>query len=88
MMGGVDEAYDSPMQYIAAGPITPIAGQANEIIASILDDQSPELAEIKWRLRRCLAAHPDSPEQALLAHLMATSEVVNAFGEERPPDAG
>ena len=88
MMGGVDKAYDSPTQYIAADPITPIGGQANEIIAAILDDESPELAEIKWRLRRCLAAHPGSPEQALLAHLMTTSEAVNAFAEERPPDAG
>ena len=88
MIGGVDNAYDSPTQYIAADSITPLGGQANEIIASILEDQSPELADIKWRLRRCLAAHPGSPEQALLAHLMATSEMVNTLGEERPPNAG
>ncbi|WP_426227111.1 hypothetical protein [Pseudarthrobacter sp. DSP2-3-2b1] len=58
-------------------PVTPLGLQAREIIDSILDDVSPGLAEVKWRLRKCLAAHPGSPEQALLAHLMETSELVN-----------
>jgi hypothetical protein len=62
---------------VPAGGFTPIGWQAREIIDSILDDTSPELAEVHWRLRRSLAAHPGSPEQALLAHLMETSELVN-----------
>jgi hypothetical protein len=70
--------------HIATDGITPIGWQAYDIIYSILEDPSPELAEVKWRLRRCVAAHPGSPERALQAHLMATSEVVNAYGQERP----
>lgn len=70
--------------HIAADGITPIGWQAYEIIYSILGDPSPDLADVKWRLRRCLDAHPGSPERALQAHLMATSEEVNAYGRERP----
>ena len=68
---------------IAAGGITPIGWQAYEIISSILEDPSPDLDQVKGRLRRCVAAHPGAPERALKAHLMATSEVANAFGQER-----
>ena len=64
--------------------ITTIGWQAYEIITSILEDPSPDLDQVKGRLRRCVAAHPGSPERALRAHLMATSEVVNAYGRERP----
>ncbi|MCO4255240.1 hypothetical protein [Pseudarthrobacter cellobiosi] len=63
---------------IGAEEITPLGWQAYEIITSILEDPSPDLADVKWRLRRCVAAHPGAPERALQAHLMATSEVVNA----------
>lgn len=56
----------------------PIAGQALEIILSILEDPSPGLVEVQLRLRRCLAAHPGRPERALLAHLLETSQCVNA----------
>jgi hypothetical protein len=69
---------------IAADRITPIGWQAYEIITSILEDPSPDLDQVKGRLRRCVAAHPGSPERALRAHLMSTSEVVNAYGRERP----
>jgi len=62
---------------------SPLQGQAYDIIASILDDPSPELDEVKERLRRCLAAHPRAPELALLAHLRETSELVNAEGSQR-----
>lgn len=76
---------DAMMSYHpAAEGISPIGWQAYEIITSILEDPSPDLAEVKWRLRRCVAAHPGAPERALQAHLMATSEVVNAVGQERP----
>lgn len=62
---------------IRASECTPIGVQASEIIESILHDKSPGLAEVHWRLRRCLAAHPGSPERALLAHLMETTELSN-----------
>lgn len=58
---------------------TPLQGQAYEIIVSILDDPAPELDEVKHRLNRCLAAHPQAPEAALLAHLMETSEIANGY---------
>jgi hypothetical protein len=57
---------------------TPLQGQAYDIIASILDDPSPGLDEVKERLYRCLAAHPNAPELALLEHLKETSKIVNA----------
>jgi hypothetical protein len=69
---------------IAGDRITPIGWQAYEIITSILEDPSPDLDQVKGHLRRCVAAHPGAPERALRAHLMATSEVVNALDRERP----
>lgn len=71
-VGGGTAAYAIPEEQF-----TPLGWQAREIIASILDDTSPGLAEVHWRLRRCLAAHPGSPERALLAHLKETTELVN-----------
>ena len=68
---------------IAADGITPIGWQAYEIISSILEDPSPDLDQVKGRLRRCVAAHPGAPERALRAHLMAISEVVNADAQGR-----
>jgi hypothetical protein len=62
---------------------SPLQGQAYDIIASILDDPSPELDEVKERLLRCLAAHPHAPELALLDHLRETSEMANAQGGHR-----
>ena len=70
--------------HLAGDGITPIGWQAYEIITSILEDPSPDLDQVKGRLRRCVAAHPGAPERALRAHLMATSEVVNSYGQERP----
>lgn len=61
---------------------SPLQGQAADIIASIFADPSPDLAEVKRNLRKCVAAHPGAPELALLAHLMETSERVNAEGAE------
>lgn len=60
---------------------TPIGWQAYEIITSILEDPSPGLTEVKGRLYRCLADHPGSPEQALLAHLMAVSQAADGAEE-------
>ena len=68
----------------AGAGITPIGWQAYEIITSILEDPSPDLDQVKGRLRRCVAAHPGAPERALRAHLMATSEVVNAYSRDKP----
>ena len=67
-----------PSVYSTAPDAHPIAGQALEIIFSILEDPSPGLAEVQLRLRRCMAAHPGRPERALLAHLLDTSLRVNA----------
>ena len=65
--------------------ISAIGVQAQEIIASILGDPAPGLAEVRHRLRKCLADHPGYPERALLAHLMQTSEQANSeAGEARP----
>lgn len=69
-----------PAHQVVREDTTTIGYQAREIIASILDDASPELAEVKRRLARCLAAHPGSPELALLAHLRETSAKANAGG--------
>lgn len=78
-VGATGAALDSRAgkEGITAGGLTPIGWQAREIIASILEDKSPALAEVHWRLRRNLAAHPGSPEHALLAHLRETTELVN-----------
>lgn len=82
----------TPIRRLAdrAGPPTapgtsPIAAQALDIISSILEDPSPGLAEVKHRLRRCLATHPGHPELALLAHLLETSSRVNPEGGETLP---
>ena len=62
--------------------ISPIGRQAQEIIVSILEDPEPGLTEVKQHLCSCLAANPDFPERALLAHLMGTSARVNSDVEE------
>lgn len=62
--------------------ISPIGRQAQEIIVSILEDPEPGLAEVKQHLCNCLAANPDFPERALLAHLMGTSARANSGMEE------
>ncbi|MGG6382099.1 hypothetical protein [Paenarthrobacter sp. NEAU-H11] len=72
-------------RYPAAPDASPLAEQSLDIISSILEDTSPGLAEIKLRLRRCLAAYPRRPELALLAHLMETSSLVNPKGGETLP---
>lgn len=77
-MGEVESQFRLLTHHIVEDYITPIGWQAHEIIASILEDPSPDLAEVKERLARCLAEHPGSPELALLAHLMQTSELANA----------
>ena len=62
--------------------ISPIGRQAQEIIVSILEDPEPGLTEVKQHLYSCLAANPDFPERALLAHLMGTPTRVNSDIEE------
>jgi hypothetical protein len=62
--------------------ISPIGRQAQEIIVSILEDPEPGMTEVKQHLCTCLAANPDFPERALLAHLMGTSARVNSDIEE------
>lgn len=66
-------------------PITPIGLQAQEIIDSILDDPAPDLAEVRYRLYGYVAAYPGSPEKALLAHLMDTSERINPEAADEGP---
>jgi hypothetical protein len=65
--------------------ISAIGRQAQEIIASILEDPEPGLTEVKQQLCTCLAANPDFPERALLAHLMGTYARVNSDIEEGLP---
>jgi hypothetical protein len=65
--------------------ISLIGRQAQEIIVSILEDPEPGLTEVKQHLCSCLAANPDFPERALLAHLMGTYARVNSDIEEGLP---
>lgn len=64
--------------YPVTSTMSPIGMQALEIINSILDDPSPGLADVKLRLRGCLAKHPRHPEQALRDHLLETSRRANS----------
>ena len=77
---GLSSAVEVPdvLDQVPTQPVTPIGLQAQEIIASILDDPTPGLAEIKYRLHGYVAAYPGFPEKALLAHLMETSEAINS----------
>ena len=85
----VDLAPLAPLASVPAVPgISEVGLQAQEIIASILEDPTPGLAEVKLRLRRCVAAHPGFPERALLAHLMETSDQVNSADEAADGDVG
>lgn len=85
----VDLAPLAPLASVPAVPgISEVGLQAQEIIASILEDPTPGLAEVKLRLRRCVAAHPGFPERALLAHLMETSDQVNSADEAPDGDVG
>jgi hypothetical protein len=84
-MGDPDSTFRTLRRHSAEVGITPIGWQACDIIDSILDDLTPDLADVKLRLVRWLDANPGSPERALLAHLMETSELANLDGEERQP---
>lgn len=83
---GLSSAVDvrDVLDHVPTPPVTPIGLQAQEIIASILDDPAPGLAEVQYRLREYVAAYPGFPERALLAHLMETSEAVNSEADEGP----
>ncbi|MEW9871472.1 hypothetical protein [Arthrobacter sp. HS15c] len=76
-------AAPSPLPVVPGA--SPIGMQALDIIASILEDASPGLAEIKLNLRKCMAHYPGAPERALLAHLVETSNRVNSEGGKRQP---
>lgn len=84
MSATIPKVEEAMANHIAADGFTPIGWQAYEIIYSILEDPAPDLAEVKWRLRRCMAAHPGEPERALRDHLMVTSEMANANGQGGP----
>ena len=47
----------------------PLRRQVMAIISSVLEDDSPETAVARTRLRALLAQHPGCPEKALLEHL-------------------
>lgn len=47
----------------------PMRRQVMAIVSSVLDDDSPETAAARTRLRALLAQHPGCPEKALLEHL-------------------
>jgi hypothetical protein len=47
----------------------PMRRQVMAIISSILDEPSPETADVRYRLRSFLAQYPGCPEKALLEHL-------------------
>jgi EAL domain-containing protein (putative c-di-GMP-specific phosphodiesterase class I) len=56
----------------------PVRWQAQGIINELLAESDPESEWTRVQLRELVAAHPDSPEQALLEHLTATTAVTNA----------
>jgi EAL domain-containing protein (putative c-di-GMP-specific phosphodiesterase class I) len=55
--------------------------QAQGIINELLAESDPESEWTRVQLRELVAAHPDSPEQALLEHLTATTAAMNAPAE-------
>ena len=57
--------------------------QAAEIIAAVLSDSTAGHARAREQLWRCLQAHPDRPEIALVEHLIALREEAGRGG---PPD--
>lgn len=58
----------------------PMRRQVMAIISSILDDVSPEAADVRSRLRLLLTRHPGCPEKALLEHLRSMhSDFLNGF---------
>ncbi|TSE17693.1 EAL domain-containing protein [Arthrobacter sp. KBS0703] len=59
------------------GGIT-VRWQAQEIIDELLSESEPDSQWTRTQLRELVAAHPDSPEQALLEHLTATTALTNA----------
>lgn len=65
------DAFKSPAAFFAALGVTEktvMRHQVVELILDILTATGPE-SEVRLRLLRHLAAHPGSPEQALLCHL-------------------
>lgn len=57
---------------------TAVRWQARGIIDELLAESDPETEWTRVKLRELVAAHPESPEQALLAHLTATTALANA----------
>lgn len=51
---------------------TTLRGQVMELIDEVLSDPDPDSEWVKSLLRKHLASHPDSPEHALLEHLIET----------------
>lgn len=51
--------------------------QALEIIATVLNDQVAERAQIRARLRWHLASDPENPETVLLKHLLERAALNN-----------
>lgn len=56
---------------------TAVRWQARGIIDELLAESDPESQWTRVQLRELVAAHPDSPEQALLEHLTATTALTN-----------
>ena len=51
--------------------LVPLRRQVMAVIWSILEDPAPESANIRARLRECLAQNAGRPEKALLDHLLS-----------------
>ena len=71
---GYDAAFITP-----ARPDPPIVAQARTIIAAILAESDPDLADIQRCLREKVADHPGLPQRALLAHLLETRRRANSL---------
>lgn len=71
----------SPTQ--AVNHIQALRNQAQEILAEILADTTPEQAGNRDRLLACIDKHPGRPETALLEHL-TKRPAAPPPGTERP----
>lgn len=63
-----------------------IRGQARDIIASVLDDATPQSEWAREQLRTRMESHPGNPERALLEHLMATRSITDGQPDESEPN--
>lgn len=81
--GPAGETTPEPSPTQAFNHVQALRNQAQEILAEILADTTPEQAGTRDRLLACIGKHPGRPETALLEHLMKRPAAPHP-GTERP----